>query len=225
MTVGIVGDIHEPFSKKGYREFCLSRFREWSVDVVVFIGDMVDNHAISYHESDPDGYSPHVETEWAKVGLKPWYDMAAEFGEVYVTLGNHDKLPMRKLKSSGLPSNMLKSFEDYWEIPDSWHVGTAFEIDGVYYIHDAGSSVNAAKLNAQRRGQSVVGGHAHSKAGVAHSTGGKVNTFGFLVGCGIDEDKYAFEYAKRHVLRPTLGCGIVINGETAIFEPYKEIKE
>ena len=42
--------------------------------------------------------------------------------------------------------------------------------------------------------------------------------FGMNVGCGIDIDAYAMEYSRPFPKRPTLGCGVVLDGgRVAIF--------
>jgi len=51
----VIGDIHEPFCLKGYLEFCISVYNNYSCNRVVFIGDVIDNHYSSYHETDADG--------------------------------------------------------------------------------------------------------------------------------------------------------------------------
>ena len=53
MRVGIIGDTHEPFCLDGYREFCIETFKAWKIDTVIHIGDLVDHHALSFHDSEP----------------------------------------------------------------------------------------------------------------------------------------------------------------------------
>ena len=42
--------------------------------------------------------------------------------------------------------------------------------------------------------------------------------FGLNSGCGIDIKRYCFAYGKKFTNRPTLGLGIIIDGEDAYFE-------
>ena len=42
----------------------------------------------------------------------------------------------------------------------------------------------------------------------------------YLVGAGIDASRLQFDYGRRIVAKPILGCGVVINGRRAIFEPW-----
>ena len=49
--VGIIGDTHLPYELEGYLDFCIETFEAWDVDTVVHIGDMFDNHSLSFHDS------------------------------------------------------------------------------------------------------------------------------------------------------------------------------
>ena len=55
-NVLVIGDIHAPFELgKGYLQFCKDTYKEYNCNRVVFIGDIIDNHYSSYHETDADG--------------------------------------------------------------------------------------------------------------------------------------------------------------------------
>ena len=47
----VIGDLHLPFVKDGYLEFCIWVYKKYNCTEVVFIGDILDNHASSYHET------------------------------------------------------------------------------------------------------------------------------------------------------------------------------
>ena len=61
----VIGDLHCPFELDGYFEFCLETYDRFNCNQVVFIGDLVDSHATSRHETDPDGMSAKTELERA----------------------------------------------------------------------------------------------------------------------------------------------------------------
>jgi len=66
----------------------------------------------------------------------------------------------------------------------------------------------------------LVMGHYHTKFEIVYSASKKDLIWGMFVGCGIDPNKYAFGYAKNHVKRPILGCGVVLDdGRLPILEP------
>jgi hypothetical protein len=53
-------------------------------------------------------------------------------------------------------------------------------------------------------------------------TRSRANTlFGLNCGAGLDEGKYAFQYAKHTAAKTTHGCGIVIDGVEAFFIPME----
>lgn len=88
------------------------------------------------------------------------------------------------------------------------------------YIHGEGfSGQNGAITAAKSHRQSVVLGHLHTFGGVTYSASRNDLIFGLNVGCLIDTHAYAFRYGKFLANRPTLGCGVVIDGKQAIFVP------
>ena len=70
----VVGDLHEPFCLDGYLDFCKEQYAINNCNRVVFIGDIIDNHYSSYHESSADGMGGKYELDQAIKKLKPWYD-------------------------------------------------------------------------------------------------------------------------------------------------------
>ena len=57
----VIGDVHEPAAHPGYLAFCQYLEDKWEPDRVVFIGDLLDMHAVSFHASEPD--APGAEDE------------------------------------------------------------------------------------------------------------------------------------------------------------------
>jgi len=49
MRVLAIGDTHCPWERKGYLQFCQDLYWQWECNTVVFIGDVADLHAISFH--------------------------------------------------------------------------------------------------------------------------------------------------------------------------------
>lgn len=217
--VGIIADTHEPFTHKEYRNFCYETFNKFKATKIVHIGDEVDNHALSYHEHDPNGHGPKREAELAQLAMNKWYKT---FPDVTVIVGNHSALPYRKATTMGIPSKFIKAYEEIWEAPKGWKWVMDTEIDHVKYTHGTGVSGQNGAINlAIRSRQSVVLGHLHAFGGVNYHASNNDLIFGMNVGCGVDVHSYAFEYGKNFVNKPTLGCGIVINGQNALFIPMK----
>lgn len=216
-TVLVVGDIHIPFENPKYLEFCKQQYDKWNCKTVVFIGDIVDLHSLSYHEHDPDGLSPKDELEHAVIKLKNWYKV---FPNAYVCFGNHDILVSRRGITHGLPKRLFKSLGEIIEAPKGWKFNYSWHIDGVKYMHGTGGGgQNAHVIRALKNRQSTVIGHFHSVLGVRYLASHKDLIFGMQVGCGISISSYAMEYGKDFIDRPVLGCGIVVSDKEAYTVP------
>ena len=142
--VGIIGDTHEPFTHSQYRDFCYETFNKYKVTDIVHIGDEVDNHAISFHEHDPNGYSAGKEADIAQEAMNKWYNL---FPKVNVIIGNHTALPYRQANSIGLPRKFIKTYEQIWNAPIGWKWDVELEIDHVLYRHGTGSSGQNGAIN------------------------------------------------------------------------------
>ena len=203
----VIGDCHIPFERFDYLEFCQRIYKEFDCNVVVHVGDLVDNHAISYHEHDPDGSSPADEMERADKALKEWFKV---FPKVLLCKGNHDRMVDRKAKTVGLPSRAFRAFREIWNLPRGWKDDFRHEIDGVQYLHGEGYSGDLAHLKAayDNRMPTVIG-HLHSVCGIDYSANERDCIWGMSVGCGVDRDSYAMAYGKTHKRKPILACGLV----------------
>lgn len=204
-NVLIIGDIHEPFCKEGYLEFCKQQYRIFNCTEVVFIGDIIDNHFASFHTSDADGFGAGEELDRAISKIKEWYEA---FPKATVLIGNHDAIIMRKAFEGGIPKVWIKDFKDVLGTPQ-WEFVHDTIIDDVYYVHGIAST---ARTKAKQEGMSVVQGHRHSEAYVEFINN---KTFGMQVGCGIDDTAYAFGYNKAGK-KSMLSCGVVMGGTQPI---------
>jgi len=214
--LGIIADLHEPFTHPLYREFVQDVFAEWAVDKVHFIGDVVDNHATSFWTSHPDGMSAGDEVEATIRAIQPWHKL---FPVATVNIGNHDERHARIAQKAGLSLRFLKDYAKVWETP-GWDWKFTHSIDGVDLLHGTGNSGKDAAINlAVNRRNSTVIGHTHTWGGVKWHTSHRDRIFGLNVGCGIDVKAYAFEYGRDFKVRPTLGCAVVLDGVGAYFEP------
>jgi len=203
----VIGDLHCPFEMEGYFEYCLETYDRHACNQVIFIGDLIDSHATSRHETDPDGLSAKTELEIAIEDLQKWRDA---FPVADVIIGNHDRVVMRRAFSSSIPSIWIKSFNEV--LGTSWNWTERIEYDGVQYVHGEGGT---ARTKAKNDLQSTVQGHIHTQAYVEWMVGNKAKLFGMQVGCGLDRETYAAAYAK-HYKKQAIGCGVVIGGHTAI---------
>jgi hypothetical protein len=218
MRVGIVGDLHLPWAHPLYLDFCRDTFDAWNCDKIVFIGDIVDHHCLSFHDTDPNGKSAEDEADWAESEVANYY---REWPRAKVTIGNHCERHLRSARKAGIPDRYIRTYKELWNTP-KWDWKPEHIIEGVLYEHGTGSSGKDAALNrAMAKRMSLVQGHVHSWGGCKFHTNPTSVIFGLNVGCGIDIDAYCFAYGRPFANRPTLGCGVVLDGEDAYFELMK----
>lgn len=215
-----IGDIHFPFEHKHYLDFIVEKQERVKCANVLFVGDIADNHAISYHEHDPNGHSPNDELKLVQKRLKPWIKA---FPKAKIAIGNHDALPLRKGKTAGLSSMCFKSINEIYDLPYSWEFAFEFIHHGVRVFHGTGYAGKTPHIQAaydSRR--SAVIGHCHSVGGVEYIDTGRKGIFGMSTGCGIDKKSYAFAYGKDFRFKPILGCGVITDyGKYAQFFPME----
>lgn len=202
----VVGDIHAPFCLDGYLEFCEDVYAKYNLNQVVFIGDILDNHYASYHETDPNGMSGGNELDHAIARVTKWADA---FPIADVIIGNHDRIIMRKAFSSSVPVEWIRSYNEV--LGTDWDWSERVVYDNVQYVHGEGGT---ARTKAKNDMMSTVSGHIHTQAYCEWLVGRNFRVFGMQVGCGIDADSYAAAYA-RHFKRQAIGCGVVLGGHTA----------
>ena len=215
-NVLVVGDLHAPFTHKDYLTFLKAQYKRFNCGKVVFIGDIVDNHAMSFHEVNADGYSAGEELIKAREILKGYYKA---FPKAVVTIGNHGLLPFRKASANGISRHILKDPSEIWQSPKGWTWKDQVIIDNVRYVH--GTAMGKANKLAPSTGMSTVLGHWHSLAYVEYHANFATRVFSMQVGCGIDYKSYAYEYGKAFKDKPMLSCGIVFKGTEAMVVPMK----
>lgn len=217
----VVGDCHCPGMLRGYPAFLQRIYEQWECNRVVFIGDLVDWCAISFHEKNPTLSNAAQEYRKALRQVQRLYRL---FPEADWLIGNHDCLTTRQAGKAGLPDFILKDYGHLWQVPN-WSVHPRFarlEIDGVIYTHgDAGKQgMYAAVKNSRDNFQSWVSGHCHSEAGIWWTVNQTSRVFGMNVGTGVDHNLLQFEYGQKFNRKPVIGCGVVISG-IPYYEPMQ----
>ena len=185
----VIGDLHAPFDLDSYFDHCVEVYERYNCNRVVFIGDVIDNHYSSYHETDADGMGGGKELQLAIDRLARWYH---RFPDADVTVGNHDRIIMRKAQTGGVPKQWIREYSEVLNTP-RWNFVTSVEIDDVLYIH---GEAGTAKTKARADMRSTVQGHLHTQAYTEYFVGANSRVFGCQVGCGIDAKSYAMAYMK-----------------------------
>jgi hypothetical protein len=78
----------------------------------------------------------------------------------------------------------------------------------------------AARRQAMDNFQSTVLGHLHANGCVHYVVNTNNRVFGMSVGCGVDRSHPYMQYGATYSRKPALGCGVVVDGASAYFEPW-----
>jgi predicted phosphodiesterase len=218
MRILAIPDLHEPYSMPGALEFCLELYQKFNIEKVVFLGDELDHHALSFYSKNPHLPSASDELYQGLQAMDKWYKA---FPQAIVMKSNHGSRPFRVAHESGLPSQFLKDYKEYMGAPEGWEWVDELEIDGVKYSHgeDCKGGATGAYHSVTKHRQSCVYGHWHSFGGVIYSATKKDILFGLNCGSLINENSLAFAYGKHFPNRPTLGAGVILDG-VGFFVPF-----
>lgn len=214
----VFSDMHCPFDHPNYPYFLLSVAKKYGCTQFVCLGDIVDSHAISNHNTEPCALGAYNEFDLAVQHIRVYTTL---FPNCDVILGNHDFRLYRQAASVNIGERFLKPMNEILELPDTWKIHREEYVNnGVHYSHGVNwGGKNGALEKARTERMSACIGHSHSFGGVTMNANGKDQIFGMNVGCGIQRDAYAFAYGRYSKFKETVGCGVVFNNESAIYIP------
>lgn len=202
--------MHHPYAHPDTVPFLKAVKAKYKPDTVVCIGDEVDFHDTSFHDSDPDLDSAGIELDKAIKSLKPIYKM---FPKMTLVESNHGSMVLRKAKAGKIPRKAIKSYNDILEAPKnwSWVFDTIIQtpLGPVYFCH--GKSSAPGRL-ASQYGMSVVQGHYHEKAQIHYISTPERLMFDAHTGCLANDKSLALGYNKINPKRPIVSLLVILNG-------------
>lgn len=212
----VIPDIHAPYQHPDTLPFLKLVRDTFSPDLVVNLGDELDYHAMSFHDSDPNLDSAGMELENAK---KFMHSLHKEFPDVLICHSNHGSMAFRRAKAHGIPVQLIKKYRDVifpdhgapnWSWASSWRVGTP--LGEVLFKHQSSGILADAAHNSCN----LVVGHSHGNFSIEYSASSSHLYYGMYCGCLIDKDSMAFAYGKHSLRKPIVGCGMIINGRPVL---------
>ena len=216
-SVLIISDTHIPYHVPELIPYLQLLKKKYSFDKVIHIGDELDKHALSFHDSDPDLPSAGDEL---KISLPTVHKLEKLFPQMDLMDSNHGSLVYRKALKHGIPKAYLRNYNEFLQVGKGWKWHDDLTIDTplgkVYFCH--GKTADVLKL-AQSMGMSCVQGHYHSSMGCRWYGNSLGLYYGLQVGCMIDNKSLAFRYNKVQKARPLIGCSVIKNG-LPIIEPF-----
>jgi hypothetical protein len=185
--------------------------RKYKPDRIVCLGDEVDGHAISFHESDPDLDSAGPELQKAKNLLRKIYEL---FPSCDVLESNHGSLVYRKAKAAGIPRQCLKSYREMLEAPPGWHWHFDLTIklsNGQHCYFHHGKTAKQGALS-QRQSMNAIQGHFHSKFHITYWANPSALFWDAHAGSLSDDKSLAMEYGKNSIEKGIKGCLVILDG-------------
>ena len=211
MNVLVIPDTHAPFAHPNALDFLRDLKAEHRPNRVVHIGDLGDAHGWSRHDRHPDSPGQGDEDAECLAWCKQLYKL---FPKVSACVGNHDTRLIKQAQRAGIPSRLVASIRGQYESPRGWEWKRFHVIDGTHFSHgDAKGGQYPAQNIARELGCSVAIGHHHALAGVSWFRTPLKTFFAMSVGCLVDEDSLAFDYARASIRRSCLGAGVILDGE------------
>lgn len=206
-----ISDMHIPYHNPGLLPFLDKLKRRYEPTRIICLGDELDKHAMSFHDSDPDLDSAGKELEAS-------LPVIAELEKMFPTMdlidSNHGSMVYRKAHAHGFPRRYIRPYNEVLEVGKGWtwhHDMTVTLPDGQdVYIHH-GKTVEAIRTS-QLMGMSHVCGHFHESLGVKYWANPRGLYWGMNSGCLIDPKSLAFAYNKINPKRPIIGTTLVIDG-------------
>jgi hypothetical protein len=209
-SILIISDTHIPYHHPDLIPFLTKIKKEYKPDKIVHIGDEIDKHAMSFHDSDPDLPSAGDELKQSLPIIK---ELEKLFPDMDLLDSNHGSLVYRRALKYGIPKAYLRNYNEFLEVGKrwKWHDDLTLKTPSgpVYFCH--GKVADVLKL-AQSMGMSCVQGHYHSSFNIKYYGNSLGLYFGLQVGCLINKDSLAFRYNKTQRARPIIGLGMIING-------------
>ncbi len=213
----IISDLHIPYHHKDSFVFLQYLKEKYKPTRIICMGDELDKHSLSYHDSDPDLSSAGDELLKSLPYVEQLHDM---FPVMDLLESNHGSLVWRKAKTHGIPRHYIKSYQDVLGVDEGWNWHFDLTIDlptGIKCYFHHGKSADVTKLS-QQMGMCAVQGHYHEKFKIEY-WGNPVGLFwGLQTGCLIDDKSYAFSYNNVNIKRPIIGTALIIDGQP-VLEP------
>jgi hypothetical protein len=226
----IISDLQMPFEALKALEFCKYLKKHYRIpnENILNVGDEIDSYHGGRWPKDPNGtLTSSGEIAMVRQKIREW---RAEFPHMKVCISNHGLRWVRKATAAEIPSEVLRSYQEIFEIPDTWKYQmewrfTQSDLKAPFrMIHGMGYSGAAGAKNAAiDAGMNTAIGHLASHPGVWYGSFlNGMKLWAMNTGCLIDRDAYAFEYGKEHRNQPGLGVGIVFNkGKMPLWYPYE----
>lgn len=206
----VISDLHIPYHHPDSFKFLNALNTKYKPDRIICIGDEVDNHALSFHDTDPNLLSAGDELLLSIEYLKK---LSTIFPKMDIIDSNHGSMVFRKTIHHGIPLKLIKSIGDILEAPDTWKWHNYLIVNcadkKVLFQHQIKKNIHT---EIGSRGMNIVQGHYHESLDIKYVNNSQQLLWSMSVGCLLDDNSMAFQYNKINPNRPVLGTGVIIEG-------------
>lgn len=212
----VIPDLHFPFCHPDSLDFLHKVKKKLEPTRVICLGDELDYHAMSFHDSDPDLESSGRELVLALGYIDTLHEL---FPQMDLLESNHGSMAYRKAKHHGVPRYVMKSYNDVLGISVHdyrWHDRLVVRLPNgqmCCFVHTLGADVLRA---SQSIGMSLVQGHHHSSFEIRYWQNHDQLNFAITSGCLVDDKSLAFAYNKLQIKRPIMGVTFIENSIPAL---------
>lgn len=217
MKVLVLGDVHLPFTNWDCVEAAAEFAKDYKPDLIIQVGDLIDQYNWSLFRKSPDAPSAAQEFEQTVECFHRLMGMFPKKVPWRVLEGNHCRRHMLRAFDCNLPKQLIKSLDDV--LVDErvvWHLSTdPLVADKVTYIHGDEMGGNAWQ-KAQRMGTCLVQGHDHLGY-LQYINTFKSRVFGMSVGTLMDSTSIAGRYAAKNPMKCFLGWATVEDGTPHLY--------
>ncbi len=219
----LISDLHIPYHHQDAIAFLNHLKEKYNPTRVICLGDEVDGHALSFHDSDPDLPSAGDEIRQALPVIAELFKI---FPQMDILESNHGSLVWRKAKVFGIPKHYIKSYNEVLGVDSGWKWSFDLTVDlpngQKCYMHH-GKTSNIIQLS-QQMGMNATQGHYHETFKIDYWGNSTGLYWGMQCGCLIDDDKLAFNYNNVNIKRPIIGTGLIIDS-MPVLEPMRLDKD
>lgn len=213
----LISDLHIPYHHQDAIAFLTHLKQKYNPTRVICLGDEVDGHALSFHDSDPDLPSAGDEIRQALPVIAELFKL---FPKMDILESNHGSLVWRKAKVFGIPKHYIKSYNEVLGVDSGWKWSFDLTVDlpngQKCYMHH-GKTSNIIQLS-QQMGMNATQGHYHETFKIDYWGNSTGLYWGMQCGCLIDDNKLAFNYNNVNIKRPIIGTGLIIDS-MPVLEP------
>lgn len=213
----IISDLHIPYHHQDALSFLQHLKEKYNPTRVICMGDELDKHSLSFHDSDPDLASAGDELKKSLPVIAELHEM---FPEMDILDSNHGSLVYRKAKHHGIPKAYIKEYNDVLGVGKGWRwfYDITLELPNGEYCYFHHGKASDVKALSQTMGMSAVQGHYHESFKIDYWGNPLGLHFGMQTGCLINDDSLAFSYNNVNIKRPIIGTGLIIDS-LPVLEP------